>query len=414
MKLDWWLTGICASRVFNGFVFMTYAAAVPVLQKEWHMSGSAAGSIASGFQLGYAVSLVAFSTLSDRISPKLLYLFSMSFSALCALCFAVFARGYLSALLLYSSLGVTLGGTYTTGLIILSDRYPVKKRGMAIGFFIASTSLGYALSLLLSGIALPFGGYKLSFLLTCLGPLVGSILAWIALHRTKVPPAQRREGRTFTKEVLGNRPARLLISGYTFHSWELLGMWAWTPAFLSSCLALGGKGGLAAAGIGAYASSLFHAIGLVASFSMGALSDRLGRARVIIMLSATSTLCSFLFGWTIGWPFMVIIGIGLVYGFSSLGYSPVFSAALTETVNSAYLGAAFGLRSFLGFGAGAISPIVFGMVLDWTNPSPSAHTGYATWGWAYSVLGMGGLGALWTGFMLSRSGSTRPCDRLPE
>jgi MFS family permease len=407
MKLDWWLTGVCASRVFNGLVFMTYAAAVPVLQKEWQMSGSAAGSIASGFQLGYAVSLVIFSTLSDRISPKLLYLFSMSFSALCSLCFAAFARSYLSALLLYTSVGITLGGTYTTALIILSDRYPEKKRGMAIGFFIASTSLGYALSLLLSGIALPVGGYKLSFFLTCLGPLVGSILAWITLYRTHVPPARRREGRTFTKEVLGKRPARLLISGYTFHSWELLGMWAWTPAFLTSCLAIGGKGGLSAAGLGAYASSLFHGIGLIASFSMGALSDRLGRAKVIVMLSGISTLCSFLFGWTIGWPFVVIIGIGLIYAFSSLGDSPVFSAALTEIVHPAYLGAAFGLRSFLGFGAGAVSPIVFGVVLDWTNPSLSAHIPYTTWGWAYGILGMGGLGALWTAVMLGR-------EKIPE
>ena len=60
------------------------------------------------------------------------------------------------------------------------------------------------------------------------------------------------------------------------------------------------------------------------------------------------------------------------------------------------------MRSFLGFGAGAISPIVFGVVLDWSNPSLSAHMGYTTWGWAYGILGMGGLGALWTAIMLGR------------
>jgi MFS family permease len=125
------------------------------------------------------------------------------------------------------------------------------------------------------------------------------------------------------------------------------------------------------------------------------------------MLSGISTLCSFLFGWTIGWPFVVIIGIGLIYAFSSLGDSPVFSAALTEIVHPAYLGAAFGLRSFLGFGAGAVSPIVFGVVLDWTNPSLSAHIPYTTWGWAYGILGMGGLGALWTAVMLGR-------EKIPE
>ena len=38
-----------------------------------------------------------------------------------------------------------------------------------MGFFIASTSLGYALSLVLSGVAIPIGGYKLAFWLTCTG-----------------------------------------------------------------------------------------------------------------------------------------------------------------------------------------------------------------------------------------------------
>jgi len=402
MKFDWWLTGICSSRVFSGLVFMTYAAALPILQKEWQMSSVAAGSIASGFQIGYALSLITFSTLADRISPKVLYLWSNYAGALFSLVFALIARGYLSALLLYTLVGISLGGTYTTGLMILSDHYPVKRRGMAMGFFIASTSFGYALSLLLSGIALPFGGYRLSFLLTCLGPLVGAIFAWITLSKTELPAARHQEEQKFMKKVLGNRPAKLLISGYTFHNWELLGMWAWTPAFLSSCLAIRGADGLWAAGLGAYIAALFHVTGIFSSFSMGILSDRLGRARVIIIISSISAACSFVFGWSIGWPFILVIGIGIIYAFSALGDSPVFSAALTEVVETPHLGVAFGLRSLLGFGAGAISPLLFGAVLDWTNPIASTHIHYEVWGWSFSILGVGGLGATWTAYRFRR------------
>ena len=366
------------------------------------MSAAAAGSIASGFQIGYAVSLVIFSTLADRISAKLLYLWSMSTGVFFSLGFAFIARGYLSALLLYTIVGISLGGTYTTGLMILAHQYPVKRRGMAMGFFIASTSLGYALSLFLSGIALPIGGYKLSFLLTCLGPLVGSILAWITLFKTEVSPAKRQQEQKFIKDVLGNQHVRLLISGYTFHSWELLGMWSWTPAFLANCLVIGGTEGLLAAGLGAYITASFHVTGLIASFSMGILSDHLGRARVIIMMSVISMVCSFVFGWSIGWPFILVIGIGLIYAFSALGDSPVLSAALTEAVDVPYLGAAFGLRSLLGFGAGAISPLMFGALLDWTNPTALTHLHYTTWGWAYSILGLGGLGAVWTAYRFRR------------
>ena len=394
MKFDWWLTGFCSSRAFTGIVFMTYSAALSVLQNEWAMSATAAGSIASAFHIGYASSLVIFSVLADRTGPKPLYLGSISAGAFFSLVFALFARNYLSALILYTLVAVSLGGTYTTGLMVLADQYPIQRRGKAIGLFIASTSLGYALSLLLSGFALPIGGYKLSFLLTCLGPLLGSIVAWITLYKTHVSSVQRTEGHRFTSEVLRNKPAMLFITGYTFHTWELLGMWAWTPAFLSACLIMGGSEGLRAAGLGSYITASFHFTALFASFSMGALSDRLGRARVILMISSISSLCSFLFGWSIGWPLILVMGIGLIYAFSALGDSPVLSAALTEVVETPYLGAAFGLRSFLGFGAGAVASLAFGAVLDWTNAVSLGGTAYSTWGWAYSVLGLGGVGAV--------------------
>ena len=379
---------------------MTYAAALPVLQKEWGMSAAAGGSISSGYNIGYALSLVVFSSLADIVGPKRLYLGSMSAGAILSLAFALFARDYYSALILYTLVGISLGGTYTTGLMILADHYPAHRRGMAIGFFVASTSLGYALSLVLSGIALPLGGYRLSFLLTCLGPLAGAIFAWLSLIRTQVSVESRQKQQRFAKEVLGNRPAMLLIAGYTFHNWELLGMWAWTPAFLASCLVFGGAEGLKAAGWGSYISALFHVTGLLSSLSMGILSDRLGRASVILMLSGISTVCSFVFGWSIGWPFILAVSIGLIYAFSALGDSPVLSAGLTEVVRTSYVGAAFGLRSLLGFGAGALSPLLFGAVLDWANPHASGMQ-YKGWGWAYGILGLGGLCAIVTAYLFS-------------
>lgn len=383
---------------------MTYAAALPILQLEWGMTGSKAGAIASAHQIGYAISLFIFSNLADRIGPKPLYLGSVLASGFFSLCFAIFAKGYVSALVLYTLAAIALGGTYTTGLMILADHYPVRRRGMATGFFIASTSLGYILSLGLSGLTIPLGGYRLSFLVTCLCPVLGAILSWCTLINTKVsPPVLRQQEQRFTKEVLGNRPAMLLIGGYSFHNWELLGMWAWTPAFLASWLVINGTGGLiSSVGFGSYVAASFHVAGLIASFTMGSLSDRLGRARVIMVLSGISAACSFVFGWSIGWPFIIVMAIGLIYAFSALGDSPVLSAALTEVVTPSYLGTAFGFRSLLGFGAGAISPLVFGVILDWTNPVRLDGSYYTDWRWSFAVLGLAGICALFTAFKLRR------------
>jgi MFS family permease len=239
-KFDWWLAGICGSRICNGLVFMTYAAVLSVLQQEWDMSASQAGSIVSGFQLGYALSLVLFSSIADRISARKVYLGSLFATAICSLSFAFLARDFLSGLILYTVVGIALGGTYTTGVMIIADQYVPTSRGMAVGLFIASTSCGYALSLAISGIALPMGGYRLSFLITCLGPVLGFLLAWITLRDTVVPVPERRVEKKFTREVLRNRHAMFLIWGYTFHNWELQGMWSWTPAFMAACLGVAG------------------------------------------------------------------------------------------------------------------------------------------------------------------------------
>jgi len=411
-RFDGWLAGICASRVFNGMVFMSYAAALSVLQREWGMSAAQAGLIASGFQIGYAVSLVVCSSVADRISPKRLHLWSLFAAGVFSLIFALFARGFASALILHTIVGISLGGTYTTGVMIIADQYAARHRGMAVGFFIASTSCGYAFSLAISGVAIPVGGTKLSFLLTCFGPMLGWFLAWVTLRRTAVPAPGRRKGQRFTREVLGNRPAMLLIWGYTCHNWELLGMWSWTPAFLAACLALTGSTEVSAAGYGAYITASFHFVGLLASFSMGTLSDRMDRARILLALAAASMACSFLFGWSAGWPLVLVMGIGLVYAFTALGDSPILSAALTEEVDSAYLGAALGFRSLMGFGAGAVAPVAFGVVLDWANPMIHGQRVYADWGWAFSVLGLGGAGAVWAALRFGRSRRQKMCGQL--
>ena len=81
-----------------------------------------------------------------------------------------------------------------------------------------------------------------------------------------------------------------LMAGYTFHSWELLGMWAWTPAFIAACLAVSGLASVRSVEIGSYITAAFHLTGLVASSTMGTLSDRTGRRSVLFSMALTSTL----------------------------------------------------------------------------------------------------------------------------
>jgi MFS family permease len=108
------------------------------------------------------------------------------------------------------------------------------------------------------------------------------------------------------------------------------------------------------------------------------------------------------FGWTAGLPIAVVALLAALYGFSAFGDSPVLSTAMTEAVAPGLLGHALALRSILGFGAGAISPLAFGMVLDLTNAPGAPPT---RWGWAFVLLGIGGaLAAICAWFLPRPSG----------
>lgn len=401
-----WLGAICLSRVGSYMVYIAYAATLPVLQHEWRLSGTAAGSIASVFQVAYAISLMGCSALADRVGARRVFLVGSVTTAVIAALFAALARDYWSGLVLYTLLALTLGSTYTTGILLVAEHVPVDRRGRAMGAYLAGHSLGLALALMLAGAAIPRGGYVLAFWLLALGAIAGGGLAWIAMHSTgnAVPP--RATHQRFAGEVLRNRPAMLVIAGYIFHSWELLGMWAWTPAFLAACFVAAGAELTRGAGLGAYVTSLFHLTGMLAALVAGVFADRFGRTPVILVMAAVSAGCSLVFGWLIGASLALVVGVGLLYGFAALGDSPIYSTALTEVVAPAYRGSALALRSLLGYGAGAIAPLLFGVILDWQGTRNAG-----AWGWAFVSLGAAGLGAVLSAVLLYRTTEARVLHR---
>ncbi|HEX6774956.1 MAG TPA: MFS transporter [Methylomirabilota bacterium] len=369
---------------------MAYPAVLSVVQEEWGLSSTAAGSISSAYQIGTAVALVFVSALADYLDPRLLFRISAGVTAAVSLLIPVLAHGHLSALLLFGAVAVAVAGIYTPAIMLLAERFEPARRGRAMGWFLAASSMGYVLALVVGGAVVARAGWRTALFVLALGPLLCFALS-VALFsgersRRASAPAPRRV--SFDADLAGNRPAQLMIWGYVFHSWELLGMWAWTPAFIAAALAMQGTTIERAAGLGASLSAIFHVMGIVASATGGALSDRWGRTAVIAGMMLVSSACSFGFGWMLAAPLLLIVVVGSIYGFSALGDSSVYSTGITETVRPERLGSALAVRSLLGFGAGAIAPLVFGWVLDLYGGRAASVAG---WGWAFSTLGVGGV-----------------------
>jgi MFS family permease len=180
-----------------------------------------------------------------------------------------------------------------------------------------------------------------------------------------------------------------VIWAYTFHSWELLGVWAWMPAFLAVAAAQGSGLDARAVGLGALLAGLTHLTSMAGSLLGGSWSDARGRTAVMIGMASASLACGFVFGWLVTAPLWLLVAVAMIYNLTGIGDSSVYSTALTELVPARILGSAYAIRSVMGFGAGIVSPWVFGVVVDATRNG--GLTENAVWGLAWGMLALGAL-----------------------
>ncbi len=366
---------------------MMYAGALPMVMAGWQMSSGEAGSIQSAFNICYAISLVATSWLADHLGAKRVLIWSSWIAALATLGFAVFARSYDSGLLLFSIVGLAQGGTYTPAIMLVAQGTAQHQRGAAIGWLLAAASLGYFGSIAISTALAARIGYETAFLVCAAGPVFGALAAAIGMRRRPNVIAPRHGGVSpMALRFLADRRSLLLTLGYTAHCWELLGMWAWMPAFLSP--ALTERTSWSAATIGLAVAAAIHLSGAFASFVVGGASDRFGRKAMLVTLGIAGAACSFSIAVLAGGPAPLLLVMAVLYGFSALGDSPVLSTAMTESVDPGSLGLALAVRSILGFGAGGVAPLVFGLLLDAGGGPGAGGTG---WLWAFASLGLGGV-----------------------
>lgn len=380
---------IFIARVFLFLPFMTVAGCIPVLMEEWGMGAAKVSSIVSGFYFAYAFSLLGFSWLGDHIGAKRSVLLSAWATAVSCASFGIFARDYISSLILYILIGLCQGGVYTPLIMLFRQNAHSERLGSAIGWLIASTSIGYAASIALTGLSLGLSGWRLAFLATGLPPAIGAVILLAAIKPLPNIIHSRMPDSGLWPQLRQNYSARQLVSAYTSHNWELVGMWTWAPALVAASFVFSGETTIAATQWSANFIAVMHLAGAFAAYSMGRLSDRIGRRTVLIWVSAIAAALSFSIGWLVGMTPYLIATLIVIYSFFAIGDSPVLSTALAERVEPASLGAVLAARSVTGFMAGAISPVVVGWVIDALS---AAHVSGATiWGLAFATLGLGGL-----------------------
>jgi MFS family permease len=388
-----WLAAVCASRLLAASWFVAYSAVLPLTQHAWGLTAREAGLIQSAFHLGYLVSLFVVGFIADHYGARRAYLVTGVAAWVAPLLFVAFAHDFRSAYWLHLLTGLCQGGTYTPVLGLVNEHVARDRRGRAMGFVIGASSAGYALCLGVSGLVLGFAGWRVAIGAVALLPLAAWLLALVATRDTPnvVHPRPAGEGALAAlPAVFANRRGMLSILGYTCHNWELLGLWAWLPAFLTAALVAGGEGPQAAATAALALGAVTYVANIGGSVLGGTMADRWGRTQTILLWSCVSLALSFSIGWLINMPAGLLVLLACAYNFSAIADSSTHSTLLAESVPPHQVGVAFSVRSAIGFGAGVVSPVVFGWALDLAGGGRGSGDALA-WGIAWSTLGAGAL-----------------------
>lgn len=377
------VTLLCAAEALSMLGFATFPALLPLLREVWELTGKEAGWIAGAYFGGYMLAVPVLSSLTDRLDARHVYLGSCLLAAAGLAGFALLADGPLTAGLLQAVSGAGLAGTYMPGLRLLADRVGGARQSRYVAFYTSTFGIGTSASLLLAGWSAAGLGWQAAFAFAALGPLAAGIMV-IAMLAPKPPAAvgPSETSRPQAGRLLADRAVRGYVLGYAAHCWELFGLRSWMVAFVAFCYALdpGAAGALAPATVAA----LINLLGQPASILGNEIALRIGRRRLILAAMLASASLAWLTGFAGSLAWWLAPLLLVTYNTAVMADSAALTAGLVEITPAARRGAAMALYSFLGFGAGFVSPLAFGAVLD----AAGGKSDPVAWGLAFGSLGL--------------------------
>jgi len=253
------------------------AAIVEPLRKDWGLSDSQIGWLATAFTLLYAVVGVPFGRLSDRVQrSRLLGLGLAVWSLLTAACGLAWNYSVLFAARLGVGVGEATCAPASNSLI--GDLYPAGQRARALSLFTLGLPLGGFLGIFLSGRIAAAYGWRAPFYVAC---IPGLILALLALTISEPPRGAAEVSPTAGRPCEGSPYWRILripsmrwiiVSGALFN----FNMYA-IPTFLTAFLSR--YHGLNLRDANAVAAVVYSAVGIPGLLLGGWVADQAGKRR---------------------------------------------------------------------------------------------------------------------------------------
>ena len=334
------------------------AVMVQYLIPLWGMTNTQAGLLASAYAAGYMLAVPFLSSLTDRYDARRILLLGSLCSGLSTLAFALFATSWLTGVFIWGLAGASFAGAYMPGLRALTDRLETADASRSITLYTASYSMGVGFSFLVSQLVADAYGWRWSFGITGLGPLIMAFVAWRMQPVLPIP----KEGHLLdVRPVLRNRPAMAYILSYGAHCFELYGFRTWLVAFWTFVISRHQGDSLPDAMTVSFLASL---LAMPASILGNELSLRFGRASAISWIQVISALTALSIGVLAGGSAWVILVLIFMYAVTVPADSGSLTAGMMSYAQPQFKGLTLALHSTVGFGLSALSGWMVGLALD--------------------------------------------------
>jgi len=327
------------------------APLLPVLIEKFSLTKSEAGLLSVCFQIP-SLTQPFVGYLADRIGMRYFVILSPAIAAVLMSLLGV-APSYGVLVLLLLATGLSTASIHSVGPVMIG-RASGTSLGRGLGFWMVGGELGRAVGpiLVVSAVSL-LGLGGLPWLM--IGGVLTSVLLYARLHDIPVhmSSAQKEAARDWARALRAMRPLLLpLVPIMLARGLMLTALTVFLPVFLHE-----GGSSLWLAGA---SLSILEGAGVVGAFSGGALSDRFGRRRIILISLSATPLLMMAFLSTDGWlrfPLLVLMGA------PAFALTPVLMAMVQETfpdnralANGAYMAVGFSLR--------AVATLLMGMIGD--------------------------------------------------
>jgi predicted MFS family arabinose efflux permease len=235
-------------------------------------------------------------------------------------------------------------------------------RARIAAWYTSSFTIGAALSFLFGRVGTLLG-WRSAFVVAGLLGAAGVLIAWAALPRADSANEANPRPLLDLGPVFANRDALVLIVGYAAAIWGCVGLRQWIIVFLT--FRAGDQAALPAqAWIILVVGALISFLGVPAGLIGNELSIRYGLRNIATLVFVLSAIAGGLCGFTAMLPYIVVLGLSVVVGFIVQGNFSNLTSGVLGVATSPYRGATIGLYSCIGFGAGFLGTLLFGVTLD--------------------------------------------------